>query len=408
MGIFDTIFGPPNVRKLKDKKNIKGLIKALRAKDKYIRIEATKALGEISGPMTVEPLIQALKDEDDGVRGTATKALGKIKDPSVVEPLIQVLEDENIVNRWYAMESLGAVGDARAVTPLMHNILEDKASIALEKIGKSAVEPLAQALKDKNSSVRKRAAAILGTIRDHRAVEPLVEALDDVDVFVRCTVATNLGRIGDERAVGPLINALKDEDGRVRIDSERALEKIGEPAVEKLNQALEDENASVREIAKRLLEKLVKSEFKEQKETENIKSQIKSILRNLPVIGEEYISECRRKMVNQSKSIHPSMFSGSTNEVIDFVARMAQETESFILSCEGITKVKKVFAISIWPIGEEVLEIQYEKFWNDGNSSIYSEHVMRIGDDKFEVFGSEKSAARMASVWTDGGFRKQS
>jgi len=399
MSMFDKLFGPPNVQELKDSKDIKGLIKALREKDKYIRIQAIEALGEISDPTTVEPLIQALTDEDDGVRGSVANALGNKKDPRVVEPLIEMLEDDNAVTRWYAMESLGNIGDDRAVGPLMHYILDDKASIALVKIGNASVEALIEALKDKNASVRKRAASILGDIRDIRAVEPLVSALDDADVFVRCTVAINLGRIGDERAVIPLINSLKDEDGRVRIDSERALENIGEPAIEKLNQALEDENTDVSKVAKKIIEKLSKSEFKDQKATDNIKLRIKTILCNLPVIEDENISECRQKMV--TKSTHPSMFSGSTNKVIEFVTRMIQETESYILSCEGVMKVRKGFLISSWPIQKEVLEIQYEQFWNDGTSSIYSEHVMRIGDDKFEVFGSEKSAARMEAVWTN-------
>ena len=402
MGILDKIFGPPDVNKLKDNRDIKGLLKALRQKDRYVRIEAAEALGEMSEPTTVGPLIQALKDEDDGVRGSAAKALGRMKDPSAVEPLIQVLEDENTVNRWYAMESLGNIGDERAVAPLMHKILDDRAGIALGKTGKASVEALIQALKDRNARVRKRAAVILGTIGDLRAVEPLVEALNDVDVFVRCTVATNLGRIGDETAVKALIDALKDEDGRVRIDAERALEEIGEPAVEKLNEALENENTRVREAAKRLIEKLAKSGSKDAKVTENIKSQIKPILCNLPVIEDKYISECRQKMINQSKPIHPCLLSGSTNKVIDFVTRMVQETESYILSCKGITKVEKSFAtVCGWPIQKEVLVIQYDQFWKDGTSAIYSEHVMRIGDDKFEVFGSEKSAARMQAVWTE-------
>lgn len=429
MGIFDKLFRPPNVEELKAKKDIEGLIKALKYKnddvrceatkalaeikdvraeepliqalkdeDRYVRIEATKALGEIRDPMAVEPLIQALKDKDSSVRGAVTKALGEIKDPGAVESLIQALEDENIVNRGYAMEALGNIGDARAVAPLIKNIERDEASNALVKIGKPAVEPLTQALKDKNASVRKRAATILGSIGNRKAVEPLIKTLNDDDVFVRCTVAMNLGKIGDERAVEQLIHALKDEDGRVRWDSAQALERIGEPAVEALNQALKDENERVRKAAKEILEKIEKSKTEKQKETVTLKLKSGRLLRDLSVIKEDKIEECRKWIIRVRE--HTSMFSGSTSEVIEFVTEMVQQTENYILSCEGISHVEKGFLLtSLGARGVRdtpVLEIQYDQYWQDGSSAIYSEFVLRTGDDQFEVFGSEKSAARMA------------
>ncbi|RLG37149.1 MAG: HEAT repeat domain-containing protein, partial [Candidatus Alkanophagales archaeon] len=46
MGIFDGLF-EPNVKRLQEKKNVKGLIKALRHKDRHVRREAASALGEI-------------------------------------------------------------------------------------------------------------------------------------------------------------------------------------------------------------------------------------------------------------------------------------------------------------------------------------------------------------------------
>ena len=58
------------------------------------------------------------------------------------------------------------------------------------------------------------------------AVEPLIEALKDKDQDVRWEAALALGNIGDERAVEPLIEALKDEDEDVREAAGEALEKI--------------------------------------------------------------------------------------------------------------------------------------------------------------------------------------
>ena len=121
--------------------------------------------------------------------------------------------------------------------------------------------------------------------------------------------------------------------------------------------------------------------------------QVKELLLGLPVIKEENISNYRQTII--SAESHPSMFVGSTNETAGFVAKMSEETERFILSSQGIARVEKRFLMNDYRVGEKILEIQYQQFWNNGTSSIYCEHVMRIGQDKFEVFGSISSASRM-------------
>ena len=87
-------FGPPDVDKMKEKKNVKGLIKALGyPKDYQVRKFASEALGEIGDAQAVEQLIAALKDEEVQVRKFAAKALGKIGDARAIEPLIAVFKD---------------------------------------------------------------------------------------------------------------------------------------------------------------------------------------------------------------------------------------------------------------------------------------------------------------------------
>lgn len=120
---------------------------------------------------------------------------------------------------------------------------------------------------------------------------------------------------------------------------------------------------------------------------------VKELLLGLPVIKEENISNYRQTIIKAES--HPSMYVGSTNETAGFVNQMAAETERFILSSQGIARVTKRFLMNNYRVGERILEIQYQQFWNNGASSIYSEHVMRIGQDKFEVFGSTSSASRM-------------
>ena len=110
---------------------------------------------------------------------------------------------------------------------------------ALVKIGKSAVEPLIQALKYENSTVRYKAAVALGELRDNRAVEPLIQALKDNDSIVRENAAVALGELRDNRAVELLIQALQDQNSSVRLDAAFALGRINDTrAVEPLIQTL--------------------------------------------------------------------------------------------------------------------------------------------------------------------------
>jgi HEAT repeat protein len=97
LGLLLSIFKKmttPKVETLKARKDIKGLIKALRyRKDEGVRQAAAEALGKIKDRRAVEPLIAALKDESFSVRQAAAEALGKIKDPRAVEPLSAALKD---------------------------------------------------------------------------------------------------------------------------------------------------------------------------------------------------------------------------------------------------------------------------------------------------------------------------
>lgn len=86
------------------------------------------------------------------------------------------------------------------------------------------VEGLINALK--NPLMACRAARALGEMRDVRAVEPLMEALHDRNSNVRTAAACALGEIGDPRSEGPLKMALYDEYRDVRECAGYALRKL--------------------------------------------------------------------------------------------------------------------------------------------------------------------------------------
>ncbi len=99
------LFGPPNIENLKERRDVRGLAKALSHKDVTVRRNAARALEALavvraiaSDPLVAvqqpdhvlvewgkevptipaEPLIAALKDDDGDVRRTAARALEEI------------------------------------------------------------------------------------------------------------------------------------------------------------------------------------------------------------------------------------------------------------------------------------------------------------------------------------------
>jgi len=109
-------FGTPNVETMREKRDVKGLIKALGyKKESDVRINAASVLGEICDPRAVKPLIKALDDADSDVRSNAAEALGRIGEPAVA-PLIRALGDTGEHVRRAATEAFVNIGEP-AVEP---------------------------------------------------------------------------------------------------------------------------------------------------------------------------------------------------------------------------------------------------------------------------------------------------
>ena len=266
-------FFKPNVEKLKDKRDVIGLIEALGyQKDSDVRRSAADALGQIGDVRAVEPLLNALKDSNDTVRTQAEKALYKIEetwgqtgDARAIVPLIAALKDSDTGVRRIAADVLRQTGDVRAVETFIAALKDSDSHVqriaieALKKIGDvRAIEPLIATLKDPDRLVRIIGIDALGKVGDARTVEPLIAALKDTDSGVRSRVPEALGKIGDARAVEPLIAVLKDSDKYMRRNAVEALGKIGDArAIEFLQVALlEDEDQDVRKLAVEALSKI--------------------------------------------------------------------------------------------------------------------------------------------------------
>jgi len=77
-----------DVMKMKEQKDVDGLLGSLQDHDIAVRAEAASSLGQLGNLKAVVPLISTLQnDSDPYVRSLAAKALGELGDPRAMEPL---------------------------------------------------------------------------------------------------------------------------------------------------------------------------------------------------------------------------------------------------------------------------------------------------------------------------------
>ncbi len=104
MVVAEFIRPRPDVQELSERKDIRGLAKALRyRRDTNVRLAATAALAKIGGATAARHLAQALKYKF--VRWEAAAALEMIGEPAK-EPLAQALDSEDVYVRKVAEKAL--------------------------------------------------------------------------------------------------------------------------------------------------------------------------------------------------------------------------------------------------------------------------------------------------------------
>jgi len=186
--------------------------------------EKPENAGELE-KLGLDGLVSALQNNTDPqVRQYAAYLLGKAHNPRAIQPLIEALAD-------------------------FDKSVREQATLSLSRIGKAAIEPLAEAMKEPKWETRYRAAEALGRIADEKAVKPLIQGLKDNRDHVRYMAAKGLRELGDSDALEPMIILLKDENRYVRMMAVRALGAIGGKKVsEALNSALTaEQDEKVRE-----------------------------------------------------------------------------------------------------------------------------------------------------------------
>jgi HEAT repeat protein len=209
-------FKKPDVDALRQQKDIRTLIQALRYNDFEVQTSAAQALGTL-GSEAIKELILALKDKNKHVRLGIIEALSVIRDQRAVPMLIELLNDTSSEVRWETAIALGEIGGPVVTLPLKNALRDPDKYVrygaasallktgwnpasdeerafyyvglqewqAVKDCGPAAISALSLALQDHDSSVRIQAIEILGLIGDKQAIPALMQSLHDESADVR-------------------------------------------------------------------------------------------------------------------------------------------------------------------------------------------------------------------------------
>jgi HEAT repeat protein len=179
-----------------------------------VRQSAAIALGDTKHPAAIPFLMEALRDsqwwfEREQVAKDLLRAIEKMG-PAAVEPLIEALRDKEVTVRKFAATVLGNLCDDRALDELgmtlydLHHEVSQAAALALTKFGSKAVDILLEALNHPEAGIRECAISALGKIQDVRVAPVLIEMLHDPERIVRIQIIKSLGELHDQRALPAL------------------------------------------------------------------------------------------------------------------------------------------------------------------------------------------------------------
>ncbi len=177
-----------NIKKLMERQDVQGLIKALKHASEEARTEIIQILADIRDPKATEALLKEAESKDLTLRKLAAQALQKIDPERRYLSAAHIISDTSSKLRVAAIGLMASVGNPKSIETLTNTIKNDR-----------------------DPAIRAAAAKGIGQIRDRRGAQALVGALTDADKQVRIAAADALAQLGD-RSVLPDLMKMHEND----------------------------------------------------------------------------------------------------------------------------------------------------------------------------------------------------
>ena len=223
------LFGPPNVEKMKAKKDVNGLSVILaNHREDNLRLAAAEALIEL-GTISVVPLVAMVRRGNGD--GFVLQTLIDVGGPSFVNAIIDELKDsheDKLITTAKLLEKLSGTADRPAISAQKEGAKKAPArpvSVPAAPPPRS-IKSLISDLTHGDAEARRETIKLLAA-KGSAAIEPLIYALESEDIELSAAAKTVLLKIG-KPALGPLAMTFK-ENGSLM--TEQAFTAIGGPAV---------------------------------------------------------------------------------------------------------------------------------------------------------------------------------
>lgn len=198
--------------------------------DPKVRKTAAITLGSLGAKESKEILLNSAKknDEADSVRSAALRSLARIRAPETIEELLPFLKDDRQAVRYATLGAMAQYRDAKLIPSLKQVLVEDK-----------------------DANCRASAAYQLGRLKAKEAEEDLVKAFADAPTPLRLNVLGALQSLGSEHAGKLALEALKDKNSGIRRKGIAVLRgvKLKDAGEVLLKMAKEDKDMGVRTAA---------------------------------------------------------------------------------------------------------------------------------------------------------------